>query len=99
MTINKTQDKGKLIITLDGKLDATTAPEFQDALIPAFDDAKEIVLDFEKLNYIASAGLRVLLAGHKKSFAKDVPMKIINVSEDITEIFHMTGFASILSIM
>jgi len=99
MTINKTQDKGKVTITIEGKLDATTAPEFQNVLILAFDDAKEIVLDFAKLVYISSAGLRVLLAGQKKSFAKDVPMKILNVSQDIEDIFNMTGFASILSIV
>jgi len=99
MTINKTQDKGILTIALDGKLDATTAPELQDVLILAFDKAKEIVLDFAKLTYISSAGLRVLLTGQKKSFAKDVPMKILNVSQDVEDIFNMTGFASILKIV
>jgi anti-anti-sigma factor len=98
MTINKTQDSGKFTIAIEGKLDATTAPEFQNVLIHAFDEAKEIALDFAKLAYISSAGLRVLLTGQKTAKAKGVSITILNVSQEIINIFNMTGFADILTI-
>ena len=99
MTINKSKEGEKIIIALEGRLDTTTSPNLQEVLIPAFDDANEIVLDFAELVYISSAGLRVLLMGQKTADAKNAPMSIKNVSEDIMEVFEMTGFADMLSIV
>lgn len=99
MIINKTTGNERLILALEGKLDTTTAPQLQDALIPAFNEAKEIILDFSKLAYVSSAGLRVLLMGQKTSNDKKVPMTLTGVSGEIMEVFDMTGFSDMLTIM
>ena len=98
MTINKTQENGTLTLALEGRLDTITAPKLQDALIPAFDEAENIKLDFSKLAYVSSAGLRVLLMGQKTAKAKGSPMSLCNVSAEIMEVFEMTGFADMLTI-
>jgi anti-anti-sigma factor len=98
MTINKTQENGTLTLALEGRLDTTTAPQLQDALIPAFDETKNIKLDFAKLAYVSSAGLRVLLIGQKTAKAKGATMTLTDVSEEIMEVFEMTGFADMLTI-
>ena len=99
MTINKSKDGEKVILALAGRLDTTTSPNLQEILIPAFDGASEVVLDFAELVYISSAGLRVLLMGQKTADSKNAPMSITNVSDDIMEVFEMTGFADMLSIV
>jgi len=99
MIISKSQENGKLLLGLAGRLDTTTAPQLQDALIPAFEEAKEILLDFAKLEYVSSAGLRVLLMGQKTAKTQGASMSIHNVSEDIMEVLDMTGFSDILTIV
>jgi len=99
MIVNKTQDNGKLIIALEGRLDTTTASQLQDVLIPAFDEMKEIELNFSQLAYVSSAGLRVLLIGQKTAKAKGASMIVRNVSYDIMDVFEMTGFTNILTIV
>ena len=99
MIINKTLDNGKLTLALDGRLDTTTAQQLQDALIPAFDEVKEIMLDFAKLAYVSSAGLRVLLMGQKTANAKGASMTVSGVSGEIMEIFNITGFSDMLKIV
>ena len=97
MTINETRNGEVLVIEVGGRLDATTAPELEKAIegIPA--DIKELVIDMEKLEYISSAGLRVLLAAHKK-MSKVGAMRVRNICDEIMEILDMTGFTDILSI-
>jgi anti-anti-sigma factor len=99
MTISKSKDNDTLVISLDGRLDTTTAPQLQAELIPEFDNAKEILLDFASVAYVSSAGLRVLLMGEKTAKAKSASMKLSNVSEEIMEVFEMTGFSGILNIV
>lgn len=99
MQITKTQEGNKLTLALDGRLDTTTAPQLQDILIPAFNDAKNIGLDFTKLAYVSSAGLRVLLMGQKEAKKIGGHMTLFGVSEDIMEVFDMTGFADMLTIV
>jgi len=99
VTIDKKMNDGKLTITLDGRLDTTTSPRLQDVLIPAFDEAPHIELDFEKLAYVSSAGLRVLLMGQKAAKAKNASMALANVSEEIMEVLDMTGFSDMLTIV
>ena len=99
MTINKTQENGKLTFALGGRLDTTTAPQLDAALLPAFDEAKEIILDFTGLAYVSSAGLRVLLMGQKEAKKKSASMILTGVSEEIMEVFEMTGFADMLTIV
>lgn len=100
MTINKIHQNTTVAFGLGGRLDTTTAPQLQEVLIPAFDEAgvKEIKLDFTNLAYISSAGLRVLLMGEKTAKTKGLVMVLTGVCEEIMEIFEMTGFADMLSI-
>ena len=95
MKIDFTKDNGVLGVALDGRLDTTTAPEFESFLNQNYEDASQVVIDCEKLAYISSAGLRVLLAAQKKTKGA---MKLINVCELVMEVFEMTGFADILVI-
>jgi anti-anti-sigma factor len=98
MTIRQTHENGKLTLSLEGRLDTTTSPQFQDTLISAFDEAKEIVLDFAKLVYVSSAGLRALLIGQKTASAKSASLMVCNVSGDVMEVLDMTGFSTMLTI-
>jgi len=98
MTISKTKDGDTLILALEGRLDTTTAPQLQDALIPEFDAEKNIRLDFKNLAYVSSAGLRILLLGEKTAKGKGGKMTLVNVSAEILEIFEMTGFSDVLSV-
>lgn len=98
MTITKNNDDGNTVFLLEGRLDTTTAPQLQEILIPEFDNSKSIKLDFNSLAYVSSAGLRVLLMGQKAATAKGGSMTITGVSEEIMEVFEMTGFSSILNI-
>ena len=98
MTINKTKDGEILILALEGRLDTTTAPQLQEALIPEFDNVKMIRIDFKNMEYVSSAGLRVILQGEKTAKAKGGSMILLNVSSDIMEVFEMTGFSDFLTI-
>ena len=96
MTINKKQNGTALEIALEGRLDTTTAPELEKEL-NALGNVNELTLDFGKLEYISSAGLRVLLAAHKIMSRKG-GMKVTNVNEIVNEVFEVTGFSDILTI-
>ena len=97
MTINKKQNGGALEIALEGRLDTMTAPELEAELNSSLKSADSLVLDFSKLNYISSAGLRVLLSAHKTMSGKG-GMKVKNVNEIVQEVFDVTGLADILDI-
>ena len=97
MNIIKNLDGDKLTVALEGRLDTTTAPEFEAALKEDLPKAQSVVLDFEKLEYISSAGLRVLLTAQKE-MGKKGGMVIKNVCPEILEVFEITGFADILTV-
>ena len=97
MEINKNQEGSKLNISLVGRLDTVTSPQLQEVLDSSLNDISELVFDFAKLDYISSAGLRVLLATNKK-MVKAGKMIIRNVNDVVQEVFDMTGFADILNI-
>ena len=97
MTINKTQNGSTLVIALEGRLDTTTSPQLEAELHPDIDSATELTFDLEQLQYISSAGLRVLLSAHKVMSCKG-GMKVSNVNEIVREVFDVTGFADILTI-
>ena len=97
MTINKTANGNELTIALEGRLDTTTAPQLDDELKSALDGVAKLEFNFEKLEYISSAGLRVLLSA-QKVMNKQGSMVIKNVNEEIQEIFEVTGFVDILTI-
>lgn len=97
MVINKTKNGVELTVALEGRLDTTTAPELDDMLKEELGDVKNLVFDFAGLEYISSAGLRVLLIS-QKTMNKQGSMVIKNVNEEINEIFEVTGFTDILTI-
>ena len=97
MTMEKTKNDGALQIALEGRLDTTTAPQLEEELKSGMDGIAELIFDFEKLAYISSAGLRVLLSA-QKAMNKQGKMLIRHVNETIMEIFEVTGFVDILSI-
>lgn len=97
MNINKTVNEKELIVMLEGRLDTATAPQLEEELKASFDEIESIQMDFEKLDYISSAGLRVLLST-QKVMTKKGGMVIKNVNETIMEIFDVTGFVDILTI-
>ena len=80
-----------------GRLDTTTAPEFEDELVASLDGVKKLVLDFKDVAYISSAGLRVILKVQKLMSANGA-MKITGVNSMVMEVFEITGFADILTI-
>ena len=97
MTIEIKRNAGETIIELVGRLDTTTAPALDKTINEDIADTNELVLDLKGLEYISSAGLRVLLGAQKK-MQKDGSLKLINVCDEIMEVFEMTGFADILTI-
>ena len=97
MNIIRKLDGTKLTIALEGRLDTTTAPQLEAALKESLAGVEHLVLDFEKLDYLSSAGLRVLLAAQKQ-MNKQGDMVVRSVNETIAEIFEVTGFSEILTI-
>lgn len=97
MTIEKKFDNEELTVTLEGRLDTVTAPSLEEELKASLDGIKKLVLDFQALEYISSAGLRVLLMA-QKTMNKQGSMVIRNVNETIAEVFEITGFADMLTI-
>lgn len=97
MTITNRKNGEQLTVSVEGRLDTTTAPQLEKFIGENTDGVKELTVDLEKLEYISSAGLRVLLAAHKK-MSKVGTMKVINVRDEAMEVFGMTGFTDILDI-
>lgn len=97
MNIIKKTNGNKLTIALEGRLDTTTSPQLETELKASLDGVSELVMDMADLQYISSAGLRVLLAAQKIMNQKG-SMTLVNVSETIMEVFEITGFSDILTI-
>ena len=97
MTIGIDKNGEKLTISPEGRIDAVTANDFAKAIDDNIAGVKELVFDFEKLDYISSAGLRVLLTS-QKTMSKVGSMKLIHVADVIMDVFNITGFADILTI-
>ena len=95
MKIDFNRNNGNFNVAIEGRLDTTTAPEFERFLCENYNGTGTLVIDCEKLAYISSAGLRVLLAAQKKTRGD---MKLTGVCELVMEVFEMTGFADILTI-
>lgn len=98
MTINKNLEGTKLEIVLEGRLDTTTSPMLEIELKKSMDGITELIFDFEKLEYMSSAGLRILLAA-QKIMNRQGSMVVKNVNEVISEVFEVTGFSDILTIL
>lgn len=97
MTIDKKVNGSELVMGINGRLDTSTAPQFEAALKSSLDGVKKLILDFENLEYVSSAGLRVILTT-QKLMNKQGEMVIKNVSEVVLEVFEITGFVDILTI-
>ena len=97
MEINKTLDGNKLVIALEGRLYTSTAPDLEAELKASLGDIAELILDFNKLEYISSAGLRVVLSA-QKTMSKQGEMKLVGVNDEVMEVFEITGFVDILTI-
>lgn len=97
MTLNKTLDGDTLTIEIVGRLDTGTSPQLEEEIKESVGEANNLVLDFGKLEYISSAGLRVLLKS-QKLMAKKGEMVIVNASETVKEVFELTGFIDFLTL-
>ena len=97
MTITKTQNGTNLTLSLEGRLDTVTAPELEAEIEALPDGVESLTLDLKTLEYISSAGLRVLLRAQKAMSAKG-GMQVKNVGEVVAEVFEVTGFSDILDI-
>ena len=97
MTIEKTLNGAELTVMVAGRLDTITAPELETSLRDSYAGVEKLVLDFEALDYVSSAGLRVILQA-QKTMNKQGEMVIRNVNESINEVFEVTGFIDILTI-
>ena len=97
MNIEQKKNGSALTLALEGRLDTTTAPQLEGELKSALEGVSDLVFDFEKLDYISSAGLRVLLSA-QKTMNKQGTMKVTHANEMILEIFEVTGFADILTL-
>ena len=97
LNITKAQDGKELKLSLEGRLDTTTAPQLETEVKESLDGIGSLVFDLEKLAYISSAGLRVLLSA-QKIMNKQGSMVVRNSSEEVNEIFEVTGFSDILTI-
>ena len=97
MTINKITDNDKVTFIVEGRIDSSTASQLESEVKNEILQKTELVFDFKNLDYISSAGLRILL-GAQKIMNKQGRMKVINVNETVNEIFEVTGFSYILNI-
>ena len=97
MNIKKTPNGSTLTITVEGRLDTVTAPDLEKEINASIADVKELILDFAGLDYISSAGLRLLLSAQKKMAAQG-RMKVVHVNDVVNEVFNITGFCDILTI-
>ena len=97
MTVNKERNGSELVLTLEGRLDTTTAPMLEKELKQEIGGVNLLIMDFAGVEYISSAGLRVLLAA-QKVMNRQGSMLLKNVNDDINEVFEITGFSDILTI-
>lgn len=97
LNIQKEINGSDAVVKLEGRLDTTTAPQLENELKRFMESVTSLVFDFENLEYISSAGLRVLLTA-QKFMSKQGSMKLIHVKDDVNEIFDVTGFSDILTI-
>ena len=98
MEIEKKYNAKELTIEVGNRIDTVTAPDFENEIMDEMGKFDSLILDLEKLEYISSAGLRVLVLVQKKLQPEGIPFVIINVNDTIKEIFSMSGFDKILTI-
>ncbi|MCR5203735.1 MAG: STAS domain-containing protein [Lachnospiraceae bacterium] len=97
LNVTKEKKGSDLLVALEGRLDTVTAPQFESELKEILSGITKLTIDAEKLEYVSSAGLRVLLSAHK-TMSKQGSMVVKNLSEEVKEVFDITGFSDILTI-
>ena len=98
MNIIKEYNEKELTIKVESRVDTVTAPDFENEINDELGKFESLIIDFSDLNYISSAGLRVLISTQKKLNSENIPMTIKNVNDTISEILEMSGFDKILTI-
>lgn len=98
MTITTNRESDQVTLLISGRIDSNTSTELQDALLQTIDSTYNVVLDFAEVSYISSAGLRVLLIGHKSISAKAGSMTIKNISSMVLQVLETVGFDKVLSL-
>jgi anti-anti-sigma factor len=98
MTISEHTDDNRIVLNIDGRVDANTSAQLQDAIVSALQTAKHVTVNFEKVSYLSSAGLRALLIGHKQALSKGTVMELVNPSDFVTSVLGAVGFDKILNI-
>ena len=98
MTVKLMKQGEGAVLFLEGRIDTMTAPEAQEALLPMADEYENLTLDFDKVSFVSSAGLRVLLMLQKKCNVQGREMKLVHVKQSIMDVFDMTGFSGLLHI-
>lgn len=98
MTITRTNEGDAVMLALEGRLDTITAPQLEEVIKSELDSVQYLVFNMEGLDYLSSAGLRVILAAQKK-MNKQGKMEVKNVNETVMEVFEVTGFTDILTIV
>jgi len=97
MNIDKKLEGTTLTLALEGRLDTTTSPDLEETLAASLDGVTALVFDFAKLDYLSSAGLRVLLSAQKR-MNRQGSMKLVHVNDAVKEVFEITGFADFLTV-
>ncbi len=98
MTVDIIKNENEAVILVAGRIDTATAPDFENAVNAVLQAFDNVIFDFKDLDYISSAGLRVMLRSQKSINAKFGTLKVINANETVAEIFEVTGFSSIIDI-
>lgn len=98
MNISETRSGDVVQIKIDGRVDTTTSPQLQQAILQAFQKGSKLVLDFSDVEYVSSAGLRALLIGQKTANSKGGSMTLVHVADAVLQVFQMSGFSGILHI-
>ena len=98
LAIQREKDGSTTIFRLDGRLDTNTSLDLQEALEREWENPTDIILDFEKLSYMSSAGLRVILSSQKKATAQNTSFRLIHVSEPVMEVLDVVGFLEFIQV-
>ena len=98
MTVNEIKNEDFIQLDVEGRVDTTTAPDLQKAVLTAFQKSKNLVLNFAGVEYISSAGLRSLLIGQKTAMSKGGKMTVTGANDAVKDIFKVTGFINILTV-
>lgn len=99
MQVREMKSEGKIILEVEGRVDTNTSVNLQQAVLLAFQKAQLVILDLRDVSYISSAGLRVLLIGHKTAASKGGAFEIHNLQETVSMVLKMSGFDKILTIL